>query len=114
MPNQESENTQSDTSRAYRGTMVYCHEDGYKLATMQVHLLESEQSSVITDAYSLPIVEHEAQVPYDWQAAYDEALYYYKDSIPVWLNIQNKLDTTAYEPFDDDESDFGLESRRKP
>ena len=43
----------------------------------------------------------EPQTAQERQSTLDEALQYYKDEIPGWLEAQDRLDTTIYEPFHD-------------
>jgi hypothetical protein len=43
---------------------------------------------------------------HEWQAALNEALEYYKDEIPGWIEAQDRLDTTIREPFHDHHIDF--------
>jgi hypothetical protein len=48
----------------------------------------------------------EPQTAQEWQVALDEALEYYKDEIPGWLEAQDRLDTTVHKPFHDHTIDF--------
>lgn len=53
--------------------------------------------------------EFSLQLPasHDRQAAFDEALDYYKDQIPVWLDMQDQRDMTTHEPLPGYDIDFG-------
>jgi FtsZ-binding cell division protein ZapB len=65
-------------------------------ASLQLNILDVSERETLSQ---------ESQTAQEWKAALDEALTYYKDEIPGWLNEQDQLDTTVQQ-FHDHTIDF--------
>jgi hypothetical protein len=95
---------------AFDGTNIMLSVEGQEEKYTAVYSVRETGIDEHTVSLLLDIMEvHEAQrelaqepqTAQERQSTLDEVLQYYKDEIPGWLEAQDRLDTTIYEPFHD-------------